>query len=316
MSPGRRGSEPVTGIEIGRRHYLGYLLLPHAIKMRLLSAADRARLDAINRVSNERQYSGGAASDYDALHRYGEAEQHEYPARVLIQEVWARGGYGRALELGSGTGYFTVSIARTASSVLAVEPVSDLREVLRNRCRAQGVDNVTVIGASATDLSDHVADASIDSAFIIQSLHHFHRREEVFHALGRAVRPGGRVFLVEPHHNLRRVLRLVRQYVREYRAREFWTNESNWATHDFLTCGEIRALCRRGGFRDVRISRYWFPRTSSLRRGEVGRYRLERALGRIPAVRHLAGVLAAEARRTEDAVPASAGRRVIPDGRL
>ena len=284
-------------IEIGRRNYLLYLLLPHPLKLALLSPASRERLDRINRRSNEEIYSGEGAAAYDRIHGYAGADQHEYPARALVASLWAPEGYGRALELGAGTGYFTALIARRAERVVAVEPVPDLERVLRERCRAEGLANVEVMAATAQTWGARVGDSAFDSALVIQSLHHFHRRPEVFAALGRALRPGGRLFLVEPHHNLLRAARLFRKYLAGYRAREFWTNERNWATHDFLTRGELARLCRGAGFTGVRISGYWIPCSRRVVPDAARRFRLERRLGRLPGLRHWARVLALEARR-------------------
>lgn len=289
-------------IEIGRRNYLLYLVLPHPMKMVLLSQASRAKLDVINRLSNETIFSGDGAVNYDQNHRYGEAEQHDHPCRRLIEEIWAPEGYGRALDLGAGSGYFTTIIARRATSVTAVELVPDMQRTLRQRCAAQGVRNVEVISATASDLRAHVADSSIDSALVLQSLHHFHRRDEVFVALGAAVRPGGRLFLVEPHHNTRRAARLFRGYLGTYRAPAYWSDERNWATHDFLTRREIHTLCRRGGFEDVRITGFWIPFARRALPDPRRRFRAERFLGSIPGVRHFAAVLAVEARRGSRAV--------------
>ena len=287
-------------IEIGRRNYLAYLLLSHPAKIARLSSESRQRLDHINRAFNERIYSGDGAREYDQIHRYTEADQNDYPARALVDDVWVGEGYGRALELGAGSGYFTTLIARHARSVVAIEPVPDIRVVLAERCRREGLDHVQVLGATALDLPAHVGEASIDTAFVIQSLHHFHRRDEVFRALGRVVRPGGRLFLVEPHHNLRRVARLTRKYLAEYRATSFWQDERNWATHDFLTRGELRALCRQGGFTDVTLEGYWIPGSRRLIVDPRRRFGLERLVGRLPAVRHFAMVLALTARREGD----------------
>jgi ubiquinone/menaquinone biosynthesis C-methylase UbiE len=285
-------------IEIAERNYLLYLLLPHPAKIALLSPASRERLDRINRGVNESIYSGQGATAYDTAHRYAEAEQHEYPASALIDRVWAPEGYGRVLELGAGTGYFTARIARRARSVLAVEPVPDMQRVLRARCRAESLGNVEVLGVSAFDLAQRVPPASVDSAVVIQSLHHVHRRPEVFEILGRAVRPGGRLYMVEPHHNVRRAARLLRTWLAQYRAPEFWSDELNWATHDFLTRGELRALCRRGGFEVTSIGGYWIPYSRRLIRDPERRFALERRLGRLPGLRHWAGVLSVEAVRS------------------
>ena len=287
-------------IEIGHRHYLAYLLLPHPVKMALLSRASRQRLDTINRAFNERIYSSDGATEYDRIHRYDEAERQDYPVRGLVDERWAAGGYGRALELGAGSGYFTVMIARHATSLLAVEPVPDMQTVLAERCRAAGLDHVRIVGATAADLPAHLGQASVDSAFILQSLHHFHRRGDVFRALGRVVRPVGRLFVVEPHHNLRRVARLLRKYLAQYRAPGFWRDERNWATHDFLTRAELRALCRQGGFTDVRMEGYWIPFSRRLIPDARRRFGWERTAGRLPGVRHFAAVLSLTARRRDD----------------
>jgi ubiquinone/menaquinone biosynthesis C-methylase UbiE len=290
----------VIRIEIGQRHYLLYLLLPHPLKSRLLTAASRVKLERINRTFNETMYSGAGASAYDQIHRYAEDEQHEYPARPLVDRIWPGAGYGRALEVGAGSGYFTTLIARHARSVLALEPVADMQAVLKARCQTEGVDNVQVLGIPAAELAAVVPAGSVDTAFIIQSLHHLHDREKVFRALGHVVRPGGRLLMVEPHHNLRRVARLFRKYLSTYRAREFWSDERNWATHDFLTRGELRALCRQGGFDLPRISGYWIPYSRRLLPDAERRFRLEGLLGRWPVFRHWAAVLALEARRSPE----------------
>jgi len=158
-------------IEIGERNYLLYRVLPHALKMALLSRESRARLDRINSRVNEHVFSGDRATEYERIHRYEDDAQHEYPARVLVTEVWSspgrgagEGGYDRALELGAGSGYFTALIARRARTVIAAELVADLRRVVRERCAAERLDNVEVIGATAFDLGGDVPAGSIDSA--------------------------------------------------------------------------------------------------------------------------------------------------------
>ena len=83
----------------------------------------------------------------------------------------------------------------------------------------------------------------------------------------------------------------------EYRAPAFWRDERNWATHDFLTRGELRALCRQGGFTDVQFEGYWIPGSRRLIADPRRRFGLERTLGRLPGVRHFAAVLALTARR-------------------
>lgn len=287
----------------GPWRFLLYIVLPQPAKMAFLPRDLEGQLDRINLAGNVGMYSGRGATAYDATHRYAEAEHHEYPAQQLVEDVWPRRGYGRALELGAGSGYFTRLIARRADAVTAVEPVPDMQRVLREGCEVHGIGNVEILGVSAAELPDHLPPDSVDSALVIQSLHHMHRRPDVFDALRRVMRPGGRLLMVEPHHNLRRIARLARKWFRSYRAREYWSREINWATHDFVTCGEIRALCRHGGFERPRITGYWFPYTGRLMPDPARRFRFESRLGRVPGFRHMAGVLAIETRRRGPAPP-------------
>lgn len=284
-------------IEIGRRNYLLYLLVSHPLKMALLSPDSKAKLTVINEKANAHHYGGEVATGYDQLHRYGEAEQHEYPTRTLVSRTWAPEGYGRVLELGAGSGYFTELIATRARSVLAVEPVPDLQRVIQARCAAAGLRNVEILGVPAIELGAHVEPGTIDSVVVLQSLHHLDQRKEVFTLLARVLRPGGRLYLLEPHHNLRRAARLLRYYLSTYRARDFWTDERNWATHDFVTRGEIRSLCTRAGFEELNFSGYWIPYLRRIVRDPGRRVRLEQPLGRLPIIRHFAAILAVTARR-------------------
>jgi SAM-dependent methyltransferase len=141
-----------------------------------------------------------------------------------------------------------------------------------------------------------VSHSSIDSALVLQSLHHFHRRGEVFAALGAAVRPGGRLFLVT------RITTPAGRRDCSVRAPGFRSDERNWATHDFLTRREIHVLCRRGGFEDVRITGFWIPFARRLLPDARRRFRAERLLGSVLGMRHFAAVLAVEARRSDRAV--------------
>src|SRR5207244_10673132 len=111
-------------------------------------------------------------------------------------------------------------------------------------------------------------------------------------------RPVGRVFLVEPRRIARLAGRRLRAYLIDKRAPAFRSAERSWATHDFLTRREIRALCRRGGFEDVRITGYWIPFSRRILPDRRRRFRTERLLGVIPGLRHFAAVLAVEARRS------------------
>ncbi|MGE5226987.1 MAG: class I SAM-dependent methyltransferase [Planctomycetaceae bacterium] len=92
------------------------------------------------------------------------------------------------LELGAGTGKLTRLLVQAGARIVAVEPVSAMREALRAAApSAAGLDAV------AEDLP--LPDASVDAAVAAQAFHWFDGPRAV-HELGRVLPAGGPVALV------------------------------------------------------------------------------------------------------------------------
>lgn len=92
------------------------------------------------------------------------------------------------VDLGAGTGKFTRLLALTGAEVIAVEPVTEMRERLAELL--PGV-RVTAGTAEATGLPDGCADAVVAA----QSWHWF-QEEEALAEVERLLRPGGSLALV------------------------------------------------------------------------------------------------------------------------
>ena len=111
---------------------------------------------------------------------------------------------------------------------------------------------------------------------------------------------GDRLFMIEPHHSLGRAARLLRPDPKTYRAREFWTDKRNRATHDCVTRGEVRARCPRGGFDEVRIRGFairgsWIPGARPMVADPLPRFGPENALGSVRGRCRFAALAAVEA---------------------
>lgn len=92
------------------------------------------------------------------------------------------------VDLGAGTGKFTRLLALTGAEVIAVEPVTEMRERLAELL--PGV-RVTAGTAEATGLPDGCADAVVAA----QSWHWF-QEDEALAEVERLLRPGGSLALV------------------------------------------------------------------------------------------------------------------------
>jgi len=100
-------------------------------------------------------------------------------------------GAGRILELGAGTGRYSVALAREGYSVTAVELAERNLALLRQN--AGDLENLTAISGDAVDLS-RFADDSFDLTLSLGPMYHLYEEAERAAALREAVRvtrPGG-----------------------------------------------------------------------------------------------------------------------------
>jgi SAM-dependent methyltransferase len=100
-------------------------------------------------------------------------------------------------DVGAGTGYFSFRIAPSVprGEVLAVDIQPEMLAIIRERAEEEGVDNVRGIRGSVTD--PNLPDGGVDLALIVDAYHEFSHPREMALALRRALRPGGRLILVE-----------------------------------------------------------------------------------------------------------------------
>jgi ubiquinone/menaquinone biosynthesis C-methylase UbiE len=101
-------------------------------------------------------------------------------------------------DIGAGTGFFAELFAESVGAegrVYAVEISPRFLDHLRQRARKRGFRQIEVVEGG--ERSARLEDASIDVAFLCDTYHHFEYPQEVLASLHRALRPGGRLVVVD-----------------------------------------------------------------------------------------------------------------------
>jgi len=101
-------------------------------------------------------------------------------------------------DVGAGTGLFTRPFAAKVApggKVYAVEIAKNFVEYIEHSCRQQGIGNVTGVLSTAT--SAELPPASVDVVFLCDTYHHFDQPEKMLASIHRALRPGGRLVVVD-----------------------------------------------------------------------------------------------------------------------
>ena len=118
----------------------------------------------------------------------------QMPSRVI--EALALKPGQKVADIGAGTGYFSVRLARAAAApkVFAVDLEPKMVEHLTKRAAAEGLKNITAVQASPA--SPNLPEP-VDVVLVIDTYHHIADRPAYFAALKSKLTPGGRVAIVD-----------------------------------------------------------------------------------------------------------------------
>jgi ubiquinone/menaquinone biosynthesis C-methylase UbiE len=220
------------------------------------------------------RYHDVAAGDYDR--KWGIS--YEQPGRELVVAKLEkalghrRPHFRRALEIGAGTGYFTLNLLRAGviDEAVATDISAGMLDTLSGSARQLGVE-VGTRRCSADALP--FDDSSFDLVFGHAVLHHLPDLDAAFSEMRRVLRPGGSIaFCGEPSQHgdrlaaypKRAALKLAPLWRRlvgaSPRVDSFDDHEA--AEHDLehvvdvhaFTPGRLDSAVRDAGFADVRVS--------------------------------------------------------------
>ncbi len=101
-------------------------------------------------------------------------------------------------DLGAGSGYYSFRIAPLVGergSVLAIDVEPRMLRIIAERAKRDGIDNVTTVLATPSD--PNLEPNSIDLLFMVDVYHELEFPFEVMTKAREALKPGGRVALIE-----------------------------------------------------------------------------------------------------------------------
>jgi len=108
-------------------------------------------------------------------------------------------------DVGAGEGFLTVRLARAVGAtgrVVAVDVSAPELGRLRSRVGVEGLTNVEIVEGDADD--PHLSPASLDAAIIVNAYHEMAHYQAMLQHLRTALKPEGRLVIVEPISEKRR----------------------------------------------------------------------------------------------------------------
>jgi ubiquinone/menaquinone biosynthesis C-methylase UbiE len=139
------------------------------------------------------QYYNSYNEEARLLSRHGRVEY--LTTMKYIDEAIADIDEPSVLEIGAGTGRYSVTLAKRGLRVTAVELVAHNLDVLRSKL--DGTEPITVLQGNALDLSV-LPENAFDVTLLLGPMYHLYTKEDQLRALSEAVRvtkPGGRILV-------------------------------------------------------------------------------------------------------------------------
>jgi ubiquinone/menaquinone biosynthesis C-methylase UbiE len=139
-----------------------------------------------HRFDNPEQY----AKSFDDPAR----DEWQMPGRVIETLALAPGQV--VADIGAGTGYFTVRLARAAArpKVYAVDIEKSMVEYVQQRAAKEGLKHVFAVQSSTDGAS---LPEPVDVVLIVDTYHHIPNRPAYFRELRRSMKPSGRLAIID-----------------------------------------------------------------------------------------------------------------------
>lgn len=154
------------------------------------------------------QVAPGAANDHlhrmsfqDLVARFEVAgrETWQKPEEVIDLLGDLRGK--TVLDLGAGTGYFSVRLARHGAKVIAADIDKRFLDFIQARAKAEGTDGGQVVTRLIPYDDPGLAAAEVDAVLMVDVYHHIEKRPIYFAKLRKGMKPGGVLLIVDFHPN-------------------------------------------------------------------------------------------------------------------
>src|SRR5688572_12962808 len=169
-------------------------LMPAEIDSLVAYLRTRRKLWAVDKDGPEREIA--PATENAPFFNRANRDKEERP-ELLIAALHIRRG-ATVADIGSGTGYFTWRLAEqvgTQGKVYAVDVQQSMLDLTRAAVEQRKLSNVEYV--LATERSTRLPERSVDLVFIAYAYHEFGDPEGMMASIRRALKPGGRVVVLE-----------------------------------------------------------------------------------------------------------------------
>jgi len=144
----------------------------------------------------------GSANEYmhqssvnDLIKRFESSERDKYQQPQRVLEYLGDIQNQTIVDIGAGSGYFSVKLAEKGAKVIAADVDDEFQEFIRKRIRENKLSNIETrkIPFDSPGLSAQ----EVDKALIVNTYHHIDNRPEYFKKVRRGTKSDGELVIID-----------------------------------------------------------------------------------------------------------------------
>lgn len=145
----------------------------------------------VNEENQVKDYFNQIAPQYNEQRRvvYGDALRDIIFNQTKIEKD------DKVADIGAGTGYLTLELAKKAAQVIAVDNSSQMLSIAREEAAKIGLTNIRFLEGNAEELP--IENELVDLVYANMLLHHVNDPLQVFEEMYRILVPGGRMIITD-----------------------------------------------------------------------------------------------------------------------
>lgn len=142
--------------------------------------------------ANEHMYQ---SSVKDLIERFESPERDAYQKPQKVLEYLGDVQGQTIMDIGAGSGYFSVKLAEKGAKVIAADVDDEFQEFLQNRIEKNNLDNIETRRIPYD--SPNLKEEEVDMVLIVNTYHHIENRPEYFTKVKKGTKPEGELVIID-----------------------------------------------------------------------------------------------------------------------
>lgn len=135
------------------------------------------------------------SSTEELIKRFESPERDAYQQPEKVLEYLGELKGKKIMDIGAGTGYFSLKLARKGAEVIAADVSDEFQDIIKQRIEA---NNLTTIELRKIPYdSPNLDDNEVDMVFIVNTYHHIENRVDYFSKVKKGLKPDGELVVID-----------------------------------------------------------------------------------------------------------------------